>query len=123
MTQKTSKKVNASMNLDVKDHIIFDGKMRKMLVEGVLQDLKGYIENKTNGLVEISYDDYNLKNHEFGFKLYIIKSSKCTKQMYNESTTAIVNAINYMFQGNNEQYDIMIFTEDNKLEIEFVSKW
>lgn len=103
--------------------ILFNGNMRKMLVEGVLQDIKGYIDSKTNGLVEVTYEDYNIGTQEFGFKLFALKTKKCKMQMFHEATAAIVSAVNYMFQGNNEQYDISIFTEDDKLEVEFVSNW
>lgn len=59
--------------------IVFDGDARKTFIEGVIQDIKGYFESKSNGLVEISYEDYNLKNHEFGFKVFVVKGSNCTK--------------------------------------------
>lgn len=103
--------------------ILFNCEVRKMLVEGVLQDVKGYFESKTDGLVDISYEDYNLKNHEFGFKLHVLKTSKCKKQMFSEVSSAVVNAVNYAFPGENEQYDITIFTEDGRLDTEIVSNW
>ena len=105
------------------DAIVFNGKMRKMLVEGVLQDIKGFIKSKTNGLVEVVYEDYQLGSYEFGFKLYASKSSKCTMQMFYEATAAIVSAVNYMFQGNDEQYDVIVLSDLGKLEVEFISKW
>ena len=105
------------------DSIVFDGKMRKTLVEGVIQDIKGYFDSRTNGLVEVTYDDYALNGHEFGFKLHAVKSAECKKQMFSETVSAIVNAINYMFQGDNENYDIAVFTEDDALEVELVSNW
>ena len=103
--------------------ILFDSKMRKTLVEGVIQDIKGYFENKTNGLVEVTYDDYALDGHEFGFKLHAVKRAECKKQMFSETVSAIVNAINYMFQGDIENYDVAVFTEDGALEVELVSNW
>ena len=105
------------------DCIVFDTKARKTFVEGVLADIKGYFESKTDGLVEISYEDYSLKNHEFGFKLQASRTSKCKKQMFVNAASAIVNSINYMFRGDNEQYDIAICTEEDKLVVEFVSNW
>lgn len=114
--------VDKPFELDYKG-IIFDGKVRKMLVEGVLQDIKGCIESKTNGLVEVIYEDYSLADHEFGFKLYAQKSANCKRQMFYEATAAIVSMVNYMLQGGNEQYDVAVSTEDNKLEVEFVSNW
>lgn len=116
------KKTNMQKEV-VDSPILFNGEVRKMLVEGVLQDVKGYFESKTDGLVDISYEDYNLKNHEFGFKLHVLKTSKCKKQMFSEVSSAVVNAVNYVFPGENEQYDITIFTEDGRLDIEIVSNW
>ena len=103
--------------------IVFNTEVRKTLVEGILQDIKGYFESKTDGLVEITYEDHNLKAHEFGFKLFVKKGADCKKQMFSEVTSAVVNTINYAFPGGSEQYDISIFTEDSKLEIEIVSNW
>lgn len=103
--------------------IVFNTEVRKTLVEGILQDIKGYFESKTDGLVEITYEDYNLKNHEFGFKLYVLKTSKCKKQMFSEVIDAVVNAINYAFPGGGDHCDITISAEDDKLEIEIVSNW
>lgn len=105
------------------DNIVFDSKMRKTFVEGVFQDIKGYFENKTDGLVEVTYDDYALDGHEFGFKLRAIKSAECRRQMFSETVSAIVNVVNYMFQGDSENYDIAICTEDGLLEVEIVSNW
>ena len=116
------KKTNTQKEV-VGSPILFNGEVRKMLVEGILQDIKGYFESKTDGLVEIMYEDYNLKAHEFGFKLLVKKGAKCKKQMFSEVTSAVVNTINYAFPGGSEQYDISIFTEDAKLEIEIVSNW
>lgn len=74
-------------------------------------------------MVEITYEDYNLKAHEFGFKLFVKKGADCKKQMFSEAASAIVNAVNYIFPGGNEQYDVAVFTEDDKLEVEIVSNW
>ena len=103
--------------------IVFDGNARKTFVEGIVQDIKGYFENKTNGLVEVTYEDYSLKNHEFGFKVFVVKGTKCKKQMFLETANAIANAVNYLFPGGNEQYDITVFSGDSKLEFEIVSNW
>lgn len=107
--------------------ILFNKDMRKTFVEGVLQDIKGYFENKTNGTVAISYEDYKLKNYEFGFKL--IAKKICTKQIWSETTSAIVNVINYILPSNvenddgNSSFDISFCIEDDKLEVEVVSCW
>ena len=103
--------------------IVFNTEVRKTLVEGILQDIKGYFESKTDGSVEITYEDYSLKAHEFGFKLFVKKGADCKKQMFSEAASAIVNAVNYIFPGGNEQYDVAVFTEDDKLEVEIVSNW
>lgn len=121
--EKTVKKTNIEESIDSSSHIIFDGKIRKMLVEGVLRDIKGYFESKTNGLVEVIYEDYILKDHEFGFRLYVVKSSRCKKQLFSETTSAIINAINYVFSGGSDQYDVASFAENNRLEFEIVSNW
>ena len=128
MAVKTNKTIKKAAK-DVKslknksDCIVFDGNARKTFVEGMLQDIKGYFESKTNGLVEVTYEDYSLKNHEFGFKVLVAKGPKCKKQMFSETASAIVNAVNYLFPGGNEQYDIAVFSESNKLEFEIVSNW
>ena len=116
-------KKEKTLSEDVILPILFDGNMRKMLVEGVLQDIKGFIEMKTDGQVEVAYDDYELKGHEFGFKMYAIKGKTCKKQMFSEATSAVINAISYAFQGNSEQYDVMTSCEDGRLEVEIVSNW
>ena len=103
--------------------IVFNGKTRKTLVEGVLQDIKGIYESKTNGLVNISYEESKLGDHEFCFKLAVSKGKCCKKQMFYEVSAAVVGAVNYMFQGNSEQYDISMSTDDDKLEVELVSNW
>ncbi len=103
--------------------IVFNGKTRKTLVEGVLQDIKGMYESKTNGLVSICYEEFKLGDHEFCFKLAVSKEESCKKQMFYETTAAVVGAVNYMFQGSSEQYDISILADDDKLEVEIVSNW
>lgn len=124
-TKKTIKKATKAVKSlkNESDCIVFDGNARKTFVEGMLQDIKGYFESKTNGLVEVTYEDYSLKNHEFGFKVLVAKGPKCKKQMFSETASAIVNAMNYLFPGGNEQYDNAVFSEDNKLEFEIVSNW
>ena len=108
----------------VEEHpIMFNGKMRKKFVEGVFQDAKGYFEDATDGKASLTYEDLNVKNHEFGFKLKLEKCNGCTKQLFNEVSSALVNVINYMFRGDNEQYDLSFITEDNLVEVEFVSNW
>ena len=124
-TKKTIKKTTKDV-ASLKNEstcIVFDGNARKTFVEGIVQDIKGYFENKTNGLVEVTYEDYSLKNHEFGFKVFVVKGTKCKKQMFLETTNAIANAVNYLFPGGNEQYDITVFSGDSKLEFEIVSNW
>ena len=103
--------------------IVFDCNARKTFVKGIIQDIKGYFEDKTDGLVEISYEDYPLKNHEFSFKAHVSKGTRCKKQMFSETASAIVNAVNYLFSGGNDQYDIMISNENNMLEFEIASNW
>lgn len=103
--------------------VVFNSEMRKALVEGVLQDLKGYIESKTNGLVELSYEDYSQKGHEFGFRLFATRSQACKKQLFQEACDAVSNAIDYMFPGECNDYDISLSKTSTVLEIEFVSNW
>ena len=124
-TKKTIKKATKAAESLKNENtcIVFDGNARKTFVEGMLQDIKGYFESKTNGLVEVTYEDYYLKNHEFGFKVLVVKGTKCKKQMFSETASAIANAVNYLFPGGNDQYDITVFSEDNKLEFEIVSNW
>lgn len=108
----------------IEEHpIMFNGKMRKKFVEGVFQDAKGYFESATSGKVSIGYEDFNIKGHEFGFKLKLERCNGCTKQLFNEVSSALVNVINYMFRGGNEEYDLSFFTEDNLVEVELVSNW
>ena len=122
--KKTANKLAKHITLNIIDeHIVFDGNMRKVFVEGIVQDIKGFFESKTDGLVEVTYEDYVLEGHEFGFKLYVVKSAKCKKQMFSEATSAIINIVNYMFPGGDEQYGITVLSEDSRLEIEIVSNW
>ena len=124
-TKKTIKKATKAAESLKNENtcIVFDDNARKTFVEGMLQDIKGYFESKTNSLVEVTYEDYSLKNHEFGFKVIVSKGTKCKKQMFSETASAIVNAVNYLFPGGNDQYDITVFSEDSKLEFEIVSNW
>ena len=55
--------------------------------------------------------------------MLVVKGTKCKKQMFSETSSAIANAVNYLFPGGNDQYDITVFSEDNKLEFEIVSNW
>ena len=103
--------------------VMFNSEMRKALVKGVLQDLKGYIESKTDGLVELSYEDFSLKGHEFGFRLFATRSQACKKQLFQEVCDAMSNAIDYMFPGECNDYDISFSKTSTVLEIEFVSNW
>lgn len=123
MATKKSNKIVESSNANLENCIVFNGKMRKTFVEGVFQDIKGYFENKTDGLVKVSYEDYDIKDHEFGFKLYVT-SNGCKRQVFNEVSDAIVNIVSYMFAGDMSHYDIAFSKDDNsKLEVEFVSNW
>ena len=103
--------------------ILFNTKMRKTFVEGILQDAKGYFESKTDGKVEVTYEDIMLKNHEFGFKMHFSKGKKCTKQMFNEASNAFVNVMQYMFSSDIEHYDLTFTTQPGLVELEFVSNW
>lgn len=119
---KSKKSINEK-TIEANNHILFDGKMRKLFVEGVFQDIKGYFEHETNGKVEVMYEDFNLKNYEFGFKLKATKTKDCKKQMFVEVTSSIVNIVGYMFRGDSEQYDVTFTANDDCLEVEFVSNW
>ena len=129
-TKKTAKK-NLNKNViceKMNNCIIFNTEMRKIFVKGVLQDIKGYFENKTNGVIEVLYEDYDLKNHEFGFKLYIKKTNACSKQTWSEVSSSIVNVINYMFSmntidKNNIAFDVTITADSSCLEVELISNW
>lgn len=122
-TKKTMKRVLSNNNC-----IIFDSNMRKTFVEGVMQDVKGYFENKTDGKVSVSYEEKPLKNHEFCFKMYVKKEDDCTRQMWSEVTSAIVNIVSYMFpasSANNIEpaIDVMFCSDTKSLEVEVVSNW
>ena len=108
---------------DVQTSILFNGAMRKTFVEGVFQDMKGYFEMKSNGMVSVTYEDFNLKNHEFGFKMSLIRNDKCSKQMFNEVSGALINSMNYMFSADSDEYDLSFSTSHDKVEVEFVSNW
>ena len=103
--------------------VVFNGAMRKTFVEGVLQDMKGYFEMRSDGGVSVTYEDFTLKNHEFGFKISLAKREQCSKQMFNEVSCAFVNAFNYMFPADSGEYDVSFCTSHNAVEVEFVSNW
>ena len=104
--------------------IVFNSEMRKTFIKGVIQDIKGYFESKTSGKVEISYEDINLGNHEFGFKLTISKGKDCTKQMFSEVSSAACNVVNYMIPADEfDRFDLTTTTENNRVEFEIVSNW
>ena len=112
----------ASVN-DSQTSILFNGAMRKTFVEGVFQDMKGYFEMKSNGMVSVTYEDFNLKNHEFGFKMSLTRNDKCSKQLFNEVSGAFINSMNYMFSADSDEYDLSFSTSRNSVEVEFVSNW
>jgi len=123
-SSRTHKKMSAVLEEEQQQPILFNGSMRKTFVEGVLQDIKGMLEQKTDGKVAVLYADYELKGHEFGFTLVAEKTSKCSKQMWSEASSAIVNAVNYMFPADGMNMDVTICAEDNSaLEVELVSNW
>lgn len=126
-TRTMKKMVAASLvPKEIEKPIIFDGAMRKVFTEGVLQDIKGYFENKAEGLVEITYQDHEVKRREFGFKLIVEKTSNCTKQKWSEVSSAIVNIINYMFPMDSigsDLLDVVISSNNNKLELQLISCW
>ena len=103
--------------------ILFDGAMRKTFAKGVFQDMKGYFEMRSGGAVAVTYEDFMLKNHEFGFKMSLLKNEKCSKQMFNEVSGALINAVNYMFPADSDNYDVSFSTSHDKVEVEFVSNW
>lgn len=104
--------------------IVFNTEMRKTFIKGVLQDIKGYFESKTDGQVEVSYEDYNVGSHEFGFKLGIKRGPTCSKQMFSEASSAICNLVNYMMPADEfEKFDLTTFVEDEMIEFEIVSNW
>ena len=103
--------------------ILFNSAMRKTFVEGVFQDMKGYFEMKSNDMVSVTYEDFNLKNHEFGFKMSLTRNDKCSKQLFNEVSGAFINSMNYMFSADSDEYDLSFSTSRNSVEAEFVSNW
>lgn len=122
-TKKDGLQLDAAGNELVRDPVLFNSSMRKTFVEGVLQDIKGYFEMKASGKVEVTYEDFPLKRHEFGFKLQLKKAKTCSKQLFNEVSGALVNIVSYMFPGDDEQYDISYCTSSKEIEIELVSNW
>lgn len=123
--KNTVKKSEKQLNLhgDSFSPIVFNYNMRKTFVVGVLQDMKGYFEMVTDGMVSITYESLDLKNHEFSYKLVLTRNDRCTKQMFNEVSCALVNAVNYMFPADSDEYDVSISTASGKVEVEFASNW
>ena len=104
--------------------ILFNTEMRRTFIKGVLQDIKGYFESKTNGKVEVSYEDHDVGSHEFGFKLKIKRGLDCSKQMFSEASAAVCNIVNYMLPADEfEKFDLTTFTEDELVEFEILSNW
>ena len=104
--------------------ILFNTEMRRTFIKGVLQDIKGYFESKTNGKVEVSYEDHGVGSHEFGFKLKIKKGLDCSKQMFSEASAAVCNVVDYMLPADEfEKFDLTTFTEDELVEFEILSNW
>lgn len=99
--------------------ILFNAEMRRTFIKGVLQDIKGYFENRTDGKVEVYYEDFNVESHEFGFKLKIKRGSDCSKQMFSEVSSAVCSLMNYMMPA----ADGSTFTEDELVEFEILSNW
>lgn len=104
--------------------ILFNTEMRKTFIKFFLQDIKGLFESKTDGKVEVSYEDHSVGSHEFGFKLKIKRGSDCSKQMFSEASDAICKVVNYMLPADEfEKFDLTTFTEDGLVEFEIISKW
>lgn len=104
--------------------ILFNTEMRRTFIKGVLQDIKGYFESKTDGKVEVSYEDHDVGSHEFGFKLKIKRGLDCSKQMFSEASAAVCNIVNYMLPADEfEKFDLTTFTEDELVEFEILSNW
>ena len=104
--------------------ILFNTEMRRTFIKGVLQDIKGYFENKTNGKVEVYYEDHGVGSHEFGFKLKIKRGLDCSKQMFSEASAAVCNVVDYMLPADEfEKFDLTTFTEDELVEFEILSNW
>ena len=107
-----------------KSPIVFNTEMRKTFIKGVLQDIKGYFESKTDGKVEVSYEEFELGSHEFAFKLKTRRSSDCSKQLFSEVGSAMCNVVNYMFPADEfEKFDLTTFVKDEMIEFEIVSNW
>ena len=85
--------------------ILFNTEMRRTFIKGVLQDIKGYFESKTDGKVEVSYEDHGVGSHEFGFKLKIKRGLDCSKQMFSEASAAVCNIVNYMLPA--DEFEIL----------------
>ena len=128
-TTKNMRKMSSISNQNEEDFdnsqpIVFNGKMRKTFIKGILQDIKGYFESKTDGKVEVSYEDYDVGSHEFGFKLKIKRGLDCSKQMFSEASAAVCNIMNYMLPADEfEKFDLTTFTEDELVEFEILSNW
>ena len=104
--------------------ILFNTEMRRTFIKGVLQDIKGYFESKTDGKVEVSYEDHGVGSHEFGFKLKIKRGLDCSKQMFSEASAAVCNIVNYMLPADEfEKFDLTTFTEDELVAFEILSNW
>lgn len=104
--------------------IVFDREIRKIFVRGVLEDIKGYFESKTDGKVEITYEESDLGHYEFGFRLFVKQGSECSKQIFSEVSNAVENVVNYMFPPTDAKtHEISSFKEDECLEIEIYSAW
>ena len=104
--------------------IVFDCEMRKIFIKGVLQDIKGYFESKTDGKVEVNYEEFSIGSHEFAFRMSIVRGLDCSKQMFSEVGSAACNVVNYMIPANEfEKFDLTTFAEDEKIEFEIVSNW
>lgn len=122
-TKNMRKMVVGSDDGDVdRSPILFNTEMRKTFIKGVLQDIKGYFESKTDGKVEVSYEDHGIGSHEFGFKLKIKRGLDCSKQMFSEASAAVCNVVNYMLPVDEfEKFDLTTFTEDELVEFEILS--
>lgn len=127
-TRKSTKNMRkmSTMSCDESNEssIIFNTEMRKIFIKGVLQDIKGYFENRTNGKVEITYEEFNLGSHEFAFKLKIKRGLDCSKQMFSEAGSAICNVVNYMFPADEfEKFDLTTFVDGELIEFDIISNW
>lgn len=126
---KAFKKMSSSFDEQIADKeqklIYFNTKMRKTFVEGVLQDIKGYFENEAKDAIWIVYQDHNLKDHEFGFKMTVKKINGCSKSLWSDVSNAILSTVNYMFSSFDENHlDITISSFTSRtLEFQIVSCW